>query len=262
MRSLEQLDRWIASKLKAWSSETVGAPQSMDLLEVRREILQDIRDHIQPEGKGRNVFPYNTIEVYVRAVDSAQQALLERSFSGDEELEHTISALLSEAGCRVPRAFSVTVSVAEDPETALTGHPFHINYSHVKAAEKEASSHARPQAKLTVLRGQADSNEYIINSDRVNLGRLKEVISAKDGLRRRNDLAFAETETTVSREHAYLRYDPTSGNFRLYDAMSQRGTVVFRDGRRFAVPKGPTRGFQLRFGDEIYLGDVCLRFGS
>lgn len=262
MRSLEQLDRWIASKLKAWSSEAVGVPQSMDLLEIRREILQDVRDHIQLEGNGRNIFPYNTIKIQIGATDSTQQALLTGSFSEDQELEHAISALLGEAGCRVPVSFNVTVSVTEDPEIALTGRPFHINYSHIRAAQVDAISQTRPQAKLTVLRGQADSDEYMINADRVNLGRMKEVVSAKDGLRRRNDLAFAETETTVSREHAYLRYDPPSGKFRIYDNMSQHGTVVFRNGRRFAVPKGPTRGFQLHFGDEIHLGDVRVRFES
>jgi len=261
MRSLEQLDRWIASRLKAWSSEAVGAPQSMDLLEIRREILQDIRDHIQPEGKGRNVFPYNMIQVDLAAADRAQQDLLEGAFEA-KELEQTIADLLSEAGCLLPTAFSAAVSVTEDPAAALTEHPFHIHYSRVKATAKDGSSHARPPAKLTVLRGQADSSEYIIDSDRVNLGRLKEVVSAKDGLRRRNDLAFAEGETTVSREHAYLRYDSVSGKFRLYDAMSQHGTVVFREGRRFAVPKGPTRGFQLRSSDEIHLGDARLRFDS
>jgi hypothetical protein len=261
MRSLEQLDRWIASKLKAWSSGAVGA-QGMDLLEIRREILHDIRDHIEPKGEGKNVFPYNDVQINIAAADRTHQALLEGALGGDKELEQTISALLNEAGCPLPAAFSVTVSVTEDPAIALTGHPFHIDYSHVKSAAKNTGHHSRPNAKLTVLRGQADPNEYTISSDRINLGRLKEVVSAKDGLRRRNDIAFAETETTVSREHAHLRYDPASGKFRLYDAMSQHGTNVFREGRRFTVPKGLTRGLPLQSGDEIHLGAARLRFDS
>ncbi len=73
-------------------------------------------------------------------------------------------------------------------------------------------------------------------------------------------MAFAETETTVSREHAAIRYDSDTGKFRLYDSGSQRGTRVFRDGRRFEVTKDPAYGFQLRSGDEIHLGDAWLRF--
>jgi len=126
----------------------------------------------------------------------------------------------------------------------------------------KSGRNARPNAKLTVLRGEVEPTEYTIQSDRLNIGRLKEVIGEKDGLLRRNDIAFADTETTVSREHAYIRYDPESGKFRLYDSLSQRGTSVFRGGRRFEVPKGLTHGFQLRSGDEIHLGDARIAFES
>ncbi len=259
MRSLEQLDSWIAAKVKAWSSRAFGAPQGMELLEIRRDVLNDIRDHIQPKGNGQNLFPYNSVLVSIAAQDSARRQLLEGVFSQDKELEQTISALLGEAGCPLPPGFQVTVSVTEDSMAALAARPFHIDYSHVKAAA-HTSQHTRPNAKLTVIQGQADPAEYAITSDRVNLGRLKEVVSPKDGLRRRNDIAFAESETTVSREHAYLRYDAETDSFRVYDSMSQRGTSIFRDGRRFVVPEGSTRGFQIRFGDEIHLGDARLRF--
>jgi pSer/pThr/pTyr-binding forkhead associated (FHA) protein len=121
---------------------------------------------------------------------------------------------------------------------------------------------ARPNARLTILRGEANIPEFPIHSDRVNIGRLKEVTGEKDGLRRRNDVAFADTETTVSREHAYVRYDADTGKFRLYDSGSQRGTCVFRDGRRLQVPKGLAHGLQLRAGDEIHLGEARIVFES
>jgi pSer/pThr/pTyr-binding forkhead associated (FHA) protein len=71
-------------------------------------------------------------------------------------------------------------------------------------------------------------------------------------------VAFAETETTVSREHAHIRYDAESGKYRLYDSGSQRGTSIFRDGRRLEAPR--VRGVQLRSGDEIHVGDARVRF--
>jgi len=110
------------------------------------------------------------------------------------------------------------------------------------------------------VRGQAEPPELDLKSDRVNIGRLKEVSGEKDGLRRRNDIAFAETETTVSREHATIRYDKETGRFYLQDGDSQRGTSVFRDSRRLTVPKSPTRGLQLKSGDEIHLGDGRVVF--
>ncbi len=88
---------------------------------------------------------------------------------------------------------------------------------------------------------------------------MKEVVGEKEGLRRRNDVAFAENETSVSREHAVIRYDQQSGRYRLYDTGSQRGTVVFRSGRKLDVPRG-SAGVQLRSGDEIHLGNARLLF--
>ncbi len=260
MKSLEQLDSWITAKVRTWSGKVSGVPQSTELLEIRRDILNDVRDHIQAKGEGKSLFPYSTISIHIAAEDSRQHALLEQAFTTDNDLEQTISALLTEAGCPPPAGFRVIVSVFEGADLASTTRPFRVDYLIIKPAVAQEIPNTRPRARLVIIRGQAESIEYDIDSDRINVGRLKEVISDKDGLRRRNDIAFAETETTVSREHAFIRYDYEIGKFRLYDSMSHRGTSVFREGRRFEVPKSSTRGFQLRSGDEIHLGDARLRF--
>jgi hypothetical protein len=262
MRSLEQLDSWISRKVRTWSSRTAGSSRRAELLEIRRDILSEIRDHIQAKGEGKSIFPYNRVVISMAAQDSAEQAVLEEAFSQGAELQETICALLSEAGCPVPAGFEVTVSVLPDAPLAFDRHPFDIKFHNAKLQLKGAAPNTRPPAKLIVIAGDADAPEYSIDSDQTNLGRLKEVLSDKDGLRRRNHVAFAETETTVSREHAFIRYDSDTGRFRVFDCVSHRGTRVFRDGRRFDVPKGPSRGLQLQPGDEIHLGNARLRFES
>jgi hypothetical protein len=255
MKSLDQLDSWISGKVRAWSARIAGAPRSAKLLEIRRDILNHVRDHIQPRGEGRHVFPYNTVSVHIVVEEAGEQSLLEQAFAQDDELREAISALLVEAGCPVPSGLETAVSVSQGPSPEL-----HIDYSNTKSAHVPSTHTVRPRATLTVISGQAEPGEYVIHSDRVNIGRLKEVSSDKDGLRRRNDIAFADTETTVSREHAFIRYHPENGRFRLYDSMSQRGASVFREGRRFQVPKGPAHGFLLCSGDEIHLGSARLLF--
>jgi len=245
MRSLEQLDQWIAKTVRGWSSKVSGTQRSPELLEIRRDILNDIRDHIQPKGNGRNAFPYNRIVV--------RTALFEEALSQDDDLEQTVSALLDEAGCPSP-GLRLEVSAAQ------TDDPLHIDYLNVKAEPPAIVPKEGPRARLIVERGEADSAEYAIESDVINLGRTKEVTSEREGLRRRNHIAFADTETTVSREHAIIRYDRESGKFLLFDSRSQRGTNIFRDGRRVEVPKNLTHGVQLRSGDEIHLGNARLRF--
>lgn len=259
MKSLEQLDSWITAKMRAWSSRVSGGPRSPEILEVRREILNDIRGHIEPKGGGKNVFLYNSIVINIAAESGERVNFLERALGEDDELDQTVIALLSEAGCPV-RGIHVTVQVLEDAVLASSSRPFRIDYLNLKGLQTRAVAKPRPKIRLIIIRGQADSADYVFDADRVNLGRLKEVVSDREGLRRRNDVAFAETETSVSREHAYIRYDADAGKFRLFDSLSQRGTSAFREGRRFEVPKGPTRGFQLSPGDEIHLGDTRLRF--
>ena len=245
--------------MRAWSSRVSGGSRSPEILEIRRDLLNDIRDHIEPKGDGKNVFPYNTVVIHIAAETSERANLIQQALGEDKDLEQTVTALLSEAGCP-RRGLQVEVQVSEDLVRALSDRPFLIEYLNLKAPQANAPAKTRPKIKLTVVRGQADSTEYAFDADRVNLGRLKEVVSDHEGLRRRNDVAFSETETTVSREHAYIRYDNEGGRFRLYDSVSQRGTNVFREGRRFEVPKGPSRGFQLSSGDEIHLGEARVRF--
>jgi hypothetical protein len=258
MKSLDQLDAWIAHKVRAWSSRIPGTPKSRELLEIRRDILNDVRAHIQPRGDGKSLFPYTSLAIHIAAQDDTQRTVLEQAFA-DAELQETISALLTEAGTPQP-ALEVNVTVSEDAALASAGRAVRVDYSNSKSVTPAAASNVRPNAKLTVVRGEADISEYAIDSDRTNIGRLKEVVSDKEGLRRRNHVSFAEAESTVSREHAFIRYDHASSRFRLYDDKSQRGTVVFRDGHRFEVPKGPMHGFELHSGDEIHLGSARLRF--
>ena len=259
MRSLEQLDRWIAGKVKRMTSGLSGQPGAKEVLEIRREILEEVRDKIRPVGQGKMLFRYDTLAIRIGAQNVDDQELRQAALSDSGDLERDIAALLTEAGCPIPAGFLVTVDVVEDAELAAAARPFHIDYASRKGAPKPPTS-ARPTIKLTVVRGEAEATEYVIAVERVNIGRLKEVVGEKDGLRRRNDIAFEDTETTVSREHAYIRYDTASGKFRLYDSGSQRGTSIFRDGRRLEVPRGPTRGTQLQTGDEIHLGEARLRF--
>lgn len=259
MRSLEQLDRWIAGKVKNWTSRISGAPHGVELLEIRRDILEDIRDRIEPRGAGKSLFPYNSVSIQIAAENDEERDVREAAFAGGDGLEQDIGELLREAGCPLPAGFKVTVEVVEDAALTGAGRPYQIDYERRKEAVEHAPApSARPAMKLTVVRGQADEAEYAIDAERVNIGRLKEVVGEKDGLRRRNDVAFEETETTVSREHAHIRYDAESGKYRLYDSGSQRGTSIFRDGRRLEAPR--VRGVQLRSGDEIHVGDARLKF--
>jgi hypothetical protein len=204
------------------------------------------------------VFPYNRVAIRIHADGAEQQALLASTLAAPEGLEQDVRELLTELDCTAPVGLQVGTEVVEGPGIDRFTVGFSSEESVVVEAAEPSVPKTRPQAKLTVLRGEAEPRELAIESNRVNIGRTKEV-AGKEGLRRRNDLAFVDSENTVSREHASIRYDAASGKFRLYDSGSQRGTLVFRDGRRLDVPKGP-HGLQLQSGDEIHFGQARVGF--
>ncbi len=239
MKALEELDRLIAGVVKRWAAKVGGEEQPPALLEVRKEVLREVTRRIEAFGDDQYVFPFNRVIVRVGPGSESLDA---------ESLEADVREVLADAGARA-RGVRLSVEHTDGPLEVLC----------LREKEKPA---AMPPAKLVVLRGEAEETELPIQATRVNIGRLREVLAAGGDLRRRNDIAFKDTESTVSREHASIQFDAHCGRFRLYDSMSQRGTSVVRDGRTIAVPRGDLRGVQLQNGDEIHLGNARVRFES
>jgi pSer/pThr/pTyr-binding forkhead associated (FHA) protein len=121
-----------------------------------------------------------------------------------------------------------------------------------------------PTISLTVVEGTASERAYSFAATPVAIGRGAEVRDTRQRLVRTNHVAFLEgagaANEGVSRRHAHLERDTSSGNWRVIDDGSSQGTEVVRNGRGIAVPRG-TRGLGLQAGDEIVLGRARLRIG-
>lgn len=251
MKPLQNLDRWIGKSLERLSATLSGGSQPKEALEIRREILSEIRDKIEPRGEGVYLFPYQQLFVHINAADAPQLETFQAAFLDDGGLEQQVKELLAEAGCKGDVALTVDVKESE-------GEPYVIEYKRVPKQEAAAAVEVkRPAASIHVLKGATEKTEYEFSKNILYLGRLKEVSSRDGSVRRRNDVAFDDSESTISREHAHIEYE--GGKFRLYHDSGERPTRLFRDGRAVPVP-GIGRGAQLRSGDEIHLGEARLRF--
>src|SRR5262249_32983980 len=148
---------------------------------------------------------------------------------------------------RVP----VTVELIE-----AEGAPFEIEY--LRTA-RPPSVTPRPEAYLRVLQGRASVQSLQLSADRVYMGRIAEVRQTSGAIIRREDMAFEESETSVSRKHAWVQFDQAAGRFRVFnDPESSRGTQVLRGGD--IIHSDSVRGVELRDGDEIRLGDAAILF--
>lgn len=235
-------------------------------VEVRRGILDDVEDMVRAAGRSRRVFPYNRLRVQVLAPDAAAKAALQAVLGGGDDLQAAIRERLRDIGCAVPDDLEVRLllvrkrAAAWPPARAWYVAGERVEPARPPATPAAAAGEARTQ--LVVVKGIAGRRAFPLRGERVNIGRQADVLDRDRRVVRRNQVVFEDADEainqTVSRAHAHIRIS-ASGECRLFDDRSSYGTRVFRGGETIAVPAGASRGVRLRDGDEIFLGQACLR---
>jgi hypothetical protein len=234
-----------------------------ELAEIRLAVLEEILKKGQRVG-GRTVFPFNLVRIFVRGVSEDEAAFLKSDFLKGY-FEQEIRERLARANYRFPE----DLEVAFEATTELPGKPEEWLRVETESRPKKegVSGPARRAARLVVVRGTADVSDILLNKERTNIGRTAEVYREK-GPSRRNDLAFTEENSTVSREHAHIVYSKKTGEYRLYnDRWYQHGGKetgdcglwIIRDGLSQEVHRN-ARGVKLEAGDEIQLGRAVVKF--
>ncbi len=244
---------------------TRGAP-ALEPLEIRRAMLDELEDLVQPGPRSKPVFPYNRVALAVVAPDAAAKAALDAVLGSEADLKSAIEERLREAGCARVTDLAVHVRYVRKPGNDWApGGRFHVTCSREAAAPTVAAAAppAAPVAQLVVLKGSSPRKTYPLAADCTNIGRIAEVLDRDRRVARRNHVVFAEggdpVNETVSRAQAHI-LRTSSGEYRLFDDRSSHGTRIFRAGRAVALPSGSPRGVKLQPGDEIYFGQACVRF--
>jgi len=241
------------------------APQPV---EVRRGLLDDVEEMVQPAGRSRRVFPYNRLTLHVLAADAPQRAAMQAVLGGDAEATAMVRERLREADCAGPADLEVRLRLVKKAGAEWqAGKTWHVSGERVEAV-RAAVAMAGQQApvhtplQLAVVKGTATKKAFALAGERVYVGRQAEVFDKDRRVVRRNQVVFADNDDpvnqTVSRAHAHIRISPT-GECRLFDDRSSYGTRIFREGETIAVPPGNSRGTRLKAGDEIYFGQARVR---
>ncbi len=232
-------------------------------LEIVHAILDAVDGEIQPSGRGKYVFPFNSIQVALLAPSREIRDRLHTVLAGDSGLQRRIDDKLRSAGCAAPDV-AVRVSFVGRAQTHWRDPQFHVKFARLEKPERETDVVPSDGGRLdlAVSRGVAERRTYSFVAKRIDLGRCAEVRNTDGRLVRTNDVAFVEgsedVNQSVSRQHAHIAHQPGSQEFRLYDDGSAHGTHIVRQGRSLTVPRG-TRGVRLKSGDEIALGQARLR---
>jgi hypothetical protein len=262
MPFLKQIEKVLDQRLRGIFGGAASAPGSREAIELYRDALDQIGARASVGKRGDRIFPFDLVRVELMAAEPERKAVLETLFEPAQMAEDIRATLLEE---RVSAPPDLTVQIHFPPEATAELRVF----CEKAAARLEAAEPAPaglPPARLVAKTGIASAEIFPLDRQRVNIGRDPEVVDSLGRAVRRNDLHFPEglheANSTVSRSHAHLRFDPAGGEWRIYDDGSSLGTSIFRDGRRIEVPAHAGRGVALRPGDEIYLGQARLIFES
>lgn len=220
-----------------------------EAIELYRNAMEQIAARATMGKRGERVFPFNLITIELMAENSERKAVLETLFDPGQLVEDIRATLKEE---RVTPPGELTIAVKYPAEAA-------VDLRVICERSEQPAAPAMSPARLTT-----PSGEFGITQARINIGREKEVVDSLGRPIRRNEVFFPEesdeANASVSRAHAHIRFDAASGDWRIYDDGSSLGTSLFREGRRIEVPAHASRGVTLRAGDEIYVGQVRLRF--
>jgi len=259
MSLLRRIEKSLDSRLRSMFSGSGNEPGAREAIELYRDALEQIASRATIGKRGGRVLPFNLITIELAAASPERKAVLETLFDPGQ-MGDDIRAALKEERVETPADLAVMVRYPEAPKVELrvicerTEKPASI-------ASAQAPAAIAP-ARLVVLAGAPPRGEFTLQQMRVNIGREAEVRDAAGKMLRRNELYFPESEhdahATVSRTHAHIRFE--GGDWRIFDDGSSVGTAVIRSGKKIDVPAHAGRGIALREGDEIYLGQVRLRF--
>ena len=233
-------------------------------LDVKRAIVEAVEQQLEPAGAGRRVLAGDRILVKLLVEQAEARRALDAVLA---DVRETIAARLQELQCTVPRRFSVDVSYVRRPPTDWAPGQ-RLSVTLAPGAGRGAShddvgeAATLPTLAIEVVRGQTEQQEFTFAEPVVRIGRSSDPTDER-GRPRFNHIAFLENDSaenrTVTRGHALIRYNATTGEYRLFDEGSANGTRVVRSGEVIDVPKRDPVGLALRSGDEVQLGKAALR---
>jgi FHA domain len=256
VRFAKKLEDKISQRAHTLAQTLSGEGGAKDILELQAAILNDIEEHIQTLANAKGGFPFQVVIVRLVALEATQIAALRQAFCENSRLEKA-----TRRGCTVSSGLAIEVLVGDAVDPKLQGQFFELEY----ITRREFGGVLGKSARLLILKGRAPNDQvFPIERVRTNIGRVREALDEQRRIIRENDLFFPETldplNSSVSRIHAHIDFDPASGDFLLFDDSSRSGTVVLRDNRPLPVPPGAAHGFALHLADKIYFGQVCARF--
>jgi hypothetical protein len=260
MSVLRRIEKSLDQRLRSIFSGGDNEPGAREAVELYRDALDQIANRATPGKRGDRLLPFNLITIELRADDPDRKAVLETLFE-PRQLSDDVEATLKAERVTPPSDLTVRVKFLPEAQAELR-----VVCERTTPEQRSTAPAQMPPAYIITVIGASNPDRLSLTSLRTNLGRVEDLQDASGRIIRHNEIFFPEgahdANPSVSRAHAHISFDPESGDWRIFDDGSSLGTTLFRKGRRIDVPAHGGRGVALRPSDEIYLGQVRLRYES
>lgn len=230
-------------------------------LDIRHAIVESVEWRVQPAGRGRRILPDGLVKIRILAPDTAAQRALRAVL---DDVQGVVASRLRELKCEVPAGFRIDVSYVKSRPASwapwqrmLVEFPERTPHDAIRPAPEPP-----PALRLTVVKGTATRPSYSSTEVVIRIGRSDAPVDDR-GRVRRNDIAFREDDDernkTVTRGHCEIRYEPATGEYRIFDEGSANGTRIVRGGDVIEVPARDPIGVVIASGDELQFGRAAVR---
>ncbi|MEO7307579.1 MAG: FHA domain-containing protein [Ferruginibacter sp.] len=239
-----------------------------DVKQIRNHLIQFIKEKLQRAegGEGANI---TGVHLFINCPDSERHlyeaavfANVPGKFKTDE-----IQRVADDYAIKLPESWKFEVAFTDKfPEHAYISKD--LDAALFFTTRKAGLAHKRSHAFIKILNGQAEKENYVIDSSigKINIGReVKAQVSA--GFVRKNTIAFVSSGSmdmnqSVSRQHAHIEWEPGSGSFL---AFADAGGIPPNNKTKIRTVDGLSIkmqaievGHRLEEGDQIILGDTAV----
>ena len=248
-----------------FKQKDVKAP---DVKTIRDRLLHFIKEQLGKAegGEGGNI---KGLHLFLNPVND-EKHLYEAVVYYDEEdrFKNTeVQRIADDFAIELPAGWTMDISFTDTfPEEAIKVPD--INAALFIRTQKRALQKAAT-AYIRILNGEAENEVYTISSAdaRINIGRDKKV-QGSDGFFRVNTIVFPatsqhESNRSVSRQHAHIKFDNNSGQFLLFadeGGIPPKNKIKVRSTNDAAPVKlySTRNGHALQEGDQIMLGESAI----
>lgn len=241
--------------------------QPADVKTVRHALVQFIKEQLRKAegGEGGNI---RSLHLFMNPAKDEKHVYEAAIYLNEEDrFKNEVQKIADDFAIELPEAWDLHITFDE----ALPAEAIKINGLDAAlfiSTTKKPVNTKFPDACITVLNGEAEQEEYIINPGRkkIYIGRDKKVRTS-DGFFRENTIAFKpdsphESNKYVSRQHAHIEWNSEDGNFYLF---ADEGGIPPSNKIKIKLAEGSivklqnTKvGHRLQEGEQIILGESAL----